>query len=46
MEDVFIQNAIDYAKQRQLYLAERLGFGVHGIIYVAESKPAGGKNGN
>jgi hypothetical protein len=43
MEEAFIQNAIAYASQRQLQLAERLGFGIHGIIYVAESKSTGGK---
>jgi hypothetical protein len=43
MEDIFIQNAIAYAAQRQLHLAERLGFGIHGIIYVAESKLTSGK---
>ena len=32
-----------YAAQRQLQLGERLGFGIHGIIYVAEGKSAGGK---
>jgi hypothetical protein len=43
MEEDFIQNAIIYASGRQLHLAERLGFGIHGIIYVAEGKSAGGK---
>ncbi len=43
MEETFIQNAIVYASQHHLQLAERLGFGVHGIIFVAEGKPAGGK---
>lgn len=43
MEDAVIQNAVAYASQRQLHLAERLGFGIHGIIYVAEGKSAGGK---
>ena len=43
MEEAFIQNATAYASQRQLRLAERLGFGIHGIIYVAEGKSAGGK---
>jgi hypothetical protein len=32
MEDAFIQNALAYAAQHQLRLAERLGFGIHGII--------------
>ena len=43
MDDVFIQNAVDYATRHQLRLAERLGFGIHGIIYVAENKSGGGK---
>lgn len=43
MDDVFIQNAADYATRHQLQIAERLGFGIHGIIYVAENKSAGGK---
>lgn len=43
MEEAVIQNAVAYASQRQLHLAERLGFGIHGIIYVAEGKSAGGK---
>lgn len=43
MEDAFIQNTIAYASQRQLQLAERLGFGIHGIIYVVKSKSDGGK---
>jgi hypothetical protein len=44
MEKAVIQNAIVYASQRQLLLAERLGFGIHGIIYVAEGKSAGGRS--
>ncbi len=43
MDDVFIQNALTYAARHQLQLAERLGFGIHGIIYVAENKSGGGK---
>ena len=43
MEEVFIQNAVAYASQRNLQLAERLGFGIHGIIFVAEDKRGGGK---
>ena len=38
MEEAFIQNARAYASQHQLQLAERLGFGVHGMIFVAEHK--------
>ena len=43
MDEAFIQNAQTYAARHQLRLAERLGFGIHGIIYVAENKSAGGK---
>ncbi|HLH56237.1 MAG TPA: hypothetical protein VKY92_21765 [Verrucomicrobiae bacterium] len=43
MEGSFIQNATDYAARNGLQLAERLGFGIHGIIFVAEDKSAGGK---
>jgi len=43
MEDAFIQNALAYASQHQLELAERLGFGIHGIIFVAGSKSEGGR---
>lgn len=43
MADAFIQNAIAYASRYQLQLAERLGFGIHGIIYVTEDKSGGGK---
>lgn len=43
MDDVFMQNALTYASQHQLQLAERLGFGIHGIIFVAEDKSARGK---
>jgi hypothetical protein len=43
MEEACIQHVIAYASRHELQLAERLGFGVHGIIYVAEHKSAGGK---
>jgi hypothetical protein len=36
MEQILIQNARAFASKHQLQLAERLGFGVHGIILVAE----------
>lgn len=42
MDDVFIQNAQAYATQHQLDLVERLGFGVHGIIYGTENKSESG----
>lgn len=34
MEEILIQNARAYASRHQLQLAERLGFGIHGIIHV------------
>lgn len=43
MEDVLIQNAAAYASRQHFQLAERLGFGIHGIIFVAEDKRGGGK---
>jgi hypothetical protein len=43
MEEAFIQNALAYASEYHLQFAERLGFGIHGIIFVAEDKSAGGK---
>ena len=43
MDEVFIQNALTYASHHHLQLAERLGFGIHGIIHVAEDKSSGGK---
>jgi len=43
MEEILIQNAQTFASQHQLQLAERLGFGIHGIIFVAEGKSAAGK---
>ena len=43
MEDALIQNALAYAAQHQLQLAERLGFGIHGMIFVAENKSKGGR---
>ena len=36
LEQDLIQNAQAYASRHQLRLAERLGFGIHGIIFVAE----------
>jgi len=43
MEQILIQNAQFYASRHQLRLAERLGFGVHGIIFVAEDNSHVGK---
>jgi hypothetical protein len=36
MEDILIERAQIYASRFQLQLAERLGFGVHGIILAAK----------
>lgn len=43
MEDIFIQNALACASQHQLELAEPLGQGIHGIIFVAGNKSKGGR---
>ena len=44
MDPDFIQkNALAYATRHQIQFAERLGFGVHGIIFVAENKSKSGK---
>src|ERR1043166_7294252 len=43
MEEFLIQNAQSYAARRQLSIAERLGFGIHGIIFVAEDNSKAGK---
>jgi hypothetical protein len=43
MDEVLIQNAVAYASQQHFQFAERLGFGIHGIIFVAEDKCGGGK---
>jgi hypothetical protein len=37
MEQALIERAQAYATQHQLRLAERLGFGIHGIIFRTES---------
>jgi hypothetical protein len=42
-QDFIVKNALTYAAQHQLELAERLGFGVHGTIFVAENKSKSGK---
>ncbi len=43
MEETIIRNARAYAAQHRLQLAERLGFGIHGIILVAEDNLKAGK---
>src|SRR5271165_3975275 len=36
MSDMVLQNAAAYAARHHLRLAERLGFGIHGTVLVAE----------
>ena len=36
MSDIGLQHAAAYAAQHQLRLAQRLGFGIHGTVLVAE----------
>ena len=43
MDEALIENALAYAAPRQLRVAERLGFGIHGMIFVAEHKSKAGK---
>src|SRR6266545_1966725 len=43
MEEILIQNARAFAWRHQLQLAERLGFGIDGIIFVAEDNSKAGK---
>jgi len=38
MSDIALENAEAYARRHQLRLTERLGFGIHGIVRVAEDK--------
>ena len=38
MSDIALENAEAYAARHQLRLTERLGFGIHGIVRVAEDK--------
>ena len=42
-EQDLIENAQNYASRHRLRLAERLGFGIHGIILVAENNLKVGK---
>ncbi len=42
MEETLVQNARAYAAQHGLQLAERLGFGIHGIILVAADNSKAG----
>jgi hypothetical protein len=43
-DELIIENAHAYARKHQLQLTERLGFGIHGIIFSAESKCRLGKS--
>jgi hypothetical protein len=43
MEQISIQNAQFYAALHGLRLGERLGFGIHGTIFVAENNSKAGK---
>jgi hypothetical protein len=36
MSDITLTNAKAYAARHHLRLAERLGFGIHGTVYVVE----------
>jgi hypothetical protein len=42
MEQILIQHAQAYATEHRLCLAERLGFGIHGLIFRAEGNPEKG----
>jgi hypothetical protein len=43
MEEILSRHALAYASRHQLQLAERLGFGIHGVIFVAMGKSESGK---
>jgi hypothetical protein len=43
-DELLIENARVYARRHQLQLAERLGFGIHGIVFIAENKSNFGKS--
>ena len=38
LDELLIENAHAYALRHELQLTERLGFGIHGIIFSAENK--------
>ena len=44
MEEILTQHARTYASQHQLTLVERLGFGIHGMVFVAENNHKPGKS--
>jgi len=43
-DELLIENARVFARQRQLQLAERLGFGLHGIVFSVGNKSNVGKS--
>jgi hypothetical protein len=43
MEEILLSNARIYASQHQLTLAERLGFGIHGIVFATENNKKAGQ---
>ena len=40
MDEIVTQHLQTYARRHNLRLAERLGHGIHGIVYAAERKTA------
>ena len=43
-DELLIENAQAYARKHELQLTERLGFGIHGIIFSAQHKSHLGKS--
>jgi hypothetical protein len=43
IQELLRQNVCAYASRHQLQLAEQLGFGIHGIVHVAEDNMKAGK---
>ena len=43
-EEELLRRADQYAQRNQLVLGEQLGFGVHGIVFVAESQTEPGRS--
>src|SRR6058998_462407 len=43
MQETLFHNAQMYASRHHLQVAERLGFGIHGIVFVAEDNSKAGK---
>jgi hypothetical protein len=42
-KDELVRRGREYARRHDLVLGEELGFGVHGIVFVAESQPKKGR---